>query len=169
MDLDSKGGGERKLGVTCGSRAAAAVRAVGQPRGRGGSLRNDVPTRVRNAASRAAEEDKEPAPTPVLRPNLPARGCVTRIAPSSWMPLVVLRRRETPTATPPPGAWVPAALLQLPGLGLYRNPPPGWLRGDRLNFLSPKRQPAWDEGCLALTGLLKLTVKEEETVAGILS
>lgn len=39
VDLDSKGGAERKLGVTCGSRAAAAVGAVGQPReGRCGTL-----------------------------------------------------------------------------------------------------------------------------------
>ncbi|KAL6037920.1 hypothetical protein STEG23_003329 [Scotinomys teguina] len=67
-----------------------------------GALRNDVPTRVHNATSQTAEEDKALAPTPVLRPNLPARGCVTRIAPSSRMPLVVLRLLATPTATPPP-------------------------------------------------------------------
>lgn len=85
--------GYLRLKGSCGGRGGRSAA--------GGSLRNAVPTRVRNAASRAAEEDKEPAPTPVLRPNLPARGCVTRIAPSFWMPLVVLRRRATPTATPP--------------------------------------------------------------------
>lgn len=126
----------------------------------GGSLRNDVPRRVRNAASRAAEEDKEPAPTPVLRPNLPARGCVTRIAPSSWMPLVVLRRRATPTATPPPRL-----------LGTRGASPATWSRAllqpsssaaERGLTQLPESEKAacvveWDEGCLALTGLLKLT------------